>query len=428
MNTFANYPKSTPTTALEVILDVLPLHLFCMQSALASKSRLKDLTTLTWDGVNSNKTHAVSHLRHWDDQLRKHDIDLTDQDSCLPQHPPRLFKINLDSLDGKTKHRTPAQCNICTDGSKINDSIGCGFATFKKQIEQSSDSFRLDKHGTVFQAELMAIEKACNHLLTDTAIPSFIKIFSDSQAAIKALANSRYISKTVCNTATAMNKLALKTKSLTLVWIPAHRGHHGNERADTLAKFGATSIPAEQTIPTFKPSASIKREITNAVYNEWTTEWHAQEQAHHSKSFYSRPCQRKARFVYKLARLDLGRFVRIITGHNNLNFFQTKIGLWGDPLCRFCGEGNETMMHFLYDCPSFFDSSRAAFPHTLPTNGMEWSVKALLHFSYIPAINLAFEGTLAHGDPADRDDLDSLSTNEREPDLTTDSNQEDTSH
>ena len=33
INTFASFPKSTPTAALEIMLDVMPLHLFCRKEA-----------------------------------------------------------------------------------------------------------------------------------------------------------------------------------------------------------------------------------------------------------------------------------------------------------------------------------------------------------------------------------------------------------
>lgn len=37
---------------------------------------------------------------------------------------------------------------------------------------------------------------------------------------------------------------------------------------------------------------------------------------------------------------------------------------------------------------------------------MRWSARSLLDFSYTPAINDAFEGTWAHGDPIDIHNLD----------------------
>ena len=120
--------------------------------------------------------------------------------------------------------------------------------------------------------------------------------------------------------------------------------------------------------------------------------------ANHAKSFYKGPNPRKAKYVYKLARLELGRFARIITGHNNLGFFQTKIGLSGSPMCRFCGGGQETITHLLRECPCFELARRDLFKDRLPTPDMEWSVRGLLDFSYLPRLNEACEGTWTDSD------------------------------
>ena len=227
----------------------------------------------------------------------------------------------------------------------------------------------------------------------------------DSQAAIRALGNTEIRSKTVIDTTTSLNKLAASCTTVTIVWIPAHRGHAGNERADTLAKYGARTVgPATFA---YKPLRTIKNEISKIAYDRWTTAWQSLDMAQHSRSFYSGPDHNKARYVYKLARLELGRFVRLVTGHNNLNFFQTKIGLWHDPFCRFCGQGQETLTHMLFSCPCLSREASQIFPRDLPSADMSWSVRELLQFSYVPAINLAMEGSWAHADPPDVCDLNS---------------------
>ena len=113
-----------------------------------------------------------------------------------------------------------------------------------------------------------------------------------------------------------------------------------------------------------------------------------------------------------------GTFRSHVSGHSNLNYFQTRIGLWGDQRCRFCHGNNETAIHLLTDCPSFWASRRDFFCDKLPNSDMSWSVRTLLEFSYIPPINSAFEGTWAHGDPLDIDDMDTV---DAESSLTDDS-------
>ena len=65
-----------------------------------------------------------------------------------------------------------------------------------------------------------------------------MKIFVDSQAAIKALDSVEMSSKLVLDTKTELNILS-KKGSITLVWTKAHHvGIEGNEEADKLAKEG----------------------------------------------------------------------------------------------------------------------------------------------------------------------------------------------
>ena len=59
----------------------------------------------------------------------------------------------------------------------------------------------------------------------------------------------------------------------------------------------------------------------------------------------------------------------------------------------------------IHECPRLWQSRRDFFPKGPPTSDMRWSVRTLLDFSYIPCVNAAFEGTWAHADPLDQDDL-----------------------
>ena len=192
------------------------------------------------------------------------------------------------------------------------------------------------------------------------------------------------------------------------MWIPAHKGHFGNTRADDLSKLGANTTDPRREFPVGKPLALIKSEIISHAYGCWAGEWQASSIATYTKAFYFSPNKNKARFVYKLARLELGRFIRLITGHNNLNYFQTRIGLAGDRSCRLCREADETFLHLLHQCPRLRRARDDLFHGIYPTNDMTWSVRDLLNFSYLPTVDLAFIGTWAHGDPADLDDLNSL--------------------
>ena len=408
INTFGSFPRSTPTAALEVIMDIMPLELFCQQEALAARCRLNDIVDIGWDGTNKNKTHATSHLRAWANLLQQYEINPDVNDACGVVKWNAEFRVNTDSFKGDAKHRSLTQFNVFTDGSRKENQTGCGFVIYHHKREIRAEHYRLPDFATVFQAEITAIRQAADALSTTvTHNLKHVKIFVDSQAALKALANPAIRSRAVAEAVESLNSLGGKVTSLALCWIPAHRGHFGNERADQLAKSGSEMTTGE-ILPVGRPPAIIKAEIKNHVYKAWQQMWLASTEAKHSKFFYYLPNPSKAKYTLKLARLELGRFVRLVTGHNNLNYFQTRIGLHGDPACRLCGEADETFIHFVMDCPRLNTMRRDIFAGQLPSNNMAWSVRNLLDFTYNPTVNEAFEGTWAHGDPLDEDNLDPL--------------------
>ena len=301
------------------------------------------------------------------------------------------YKINKDSFSGEAKHRRQAQFSVYTDGSRQNGCTGSGLVIYKGKRELYAESYRLPDTATVFQAEVKAIAMAAEvlHGLNPDDM-KFVKFFVDSQAAILALDNPKISSETVREAVEKLNQLADRVRLLQIVWIPAHKGYDGNERADVLAKRGA-ALPDGMMLRVAKPRSSIKCDIKDAIYAKWEQEWKTAMIANHAKSFYGKPDPNKAKYVYKLARLELGRFVRIITGHNNLNFFQAKLGLATSPVCRLCNEGDETITHMMTDCPALMLPRHEILQGRLPLPDMEWSVRKLLDFSYYPSINEAFE-------------------------------------
>ena len=136
-------------------------------------------------------------------------------------------------MEGGTKHLTKSQTTIYTDGSKTKQGVGSGFVVYYKNQLIHSDHTTLPFHTTVFQAEIHAILKAGQYIKSSRANREykFVKILSDSQAAVKALHNDRITSKVVHAAHEVWETLA-DDCPVVLAWIKAHVGHEGNELAD----------------------------------------------------------------------------------------------------------------------------------------------------------------------------------------------------
>ena len=135
---------------------------------------------------------------------------------------------------------------IYTDGSRLaNGAVGCGWALYHcgdHQLYRLSDGrCHLGVRAEVYDVELHAVQEAVSTLLTTTMPPSKVFICIDNQAAIDTLHankdNHEYARRSLKTIAT----LRLLGWQITTIWCPAHCNISGNERADKLAKLGASS-------------------------------------------------------------------------------------------------------------------------------------------------------------------------------------------
>ena len=119
---------------------------------------------------------------------------------------------------------------IYTDGSKIGGKVGSGFVVFKRKKVIFFQNARLPDKATVFQAELYAIFLAGRYMQTmQNEQYKYIKIYSDSQAAILALDKNEIYSQLVLDTIQVWELITNRNTQVTLSWIKAHVGHEGNE-------------------------------------------------------------------------------------------------------------------------------------------------------------------------------------------------------
>jgi hypothetical protein len=64
-----------------------------------------------------------------------------------------------------------------------------------------------------------------------------------------------------------------------------------------------------------------------------------------------------------LPRVDVGRVVQLLTGHNYFNYHVSLIQPEQSALCRFCWSSQETSYHLLCECPRLRSFREMVFGH-----------------------------------------------------------------
>ena len=137
------------------------------------------------------------------------------------------------------------------------------------------------------------------------------------------------------------------------------------------------------------PAGVPKSEIEQVINEEWNKEWENYKGARMSKNFFSKINKSKAKYIYKMSSHKLGRFIRIISGHNWLNYCQNKLDNNIAPTCRLCEEEDETFDHWVTSCPVLRKQRGNIFG--IATNEYviiadKWSVDEIMRFSFLPIL------------------------------------------
>ena len=148
-------------------------------------------------------------------------------------------------MDEKNAIRSESVLNqntvkVYTDGSKLHGRVGAGFYAENPNNSPKQAFFNLGIYSAVFQAEVLAISEVAKNLLLEKMHNQSIVVLVDSQAAIKSLIKCTATSITVLNCIRHLNQLG-KQNHVSIAWILAHAGVHGNEVADYVAKSGSKS-------------------------------------------------------------------------------------------------------------------------------------------------------------------------------------------
>ena len=357
---------TTPFNALNFLTNTTNISDFLKGEAAKGAVRLQGYNNWTIETAPTGKGLIKAHSTISNDFLKNLNLPHSDLwDTLKPclvlDKNYSIITPDIDNIDNYKSNlenninRTSIE-NICcySDGSSTDQGVGGGFVitdntTPNEQNIIKEYCFKLKNYCSVFQAEVTAIHEGAK-FLSDSK-DRIMTFWTDSLSALQALSNKLHRNKTVRNCHNALNKLASNNK-VYLRWIPAHAGHWGNEKADTLAKAGTS---CDNLITSYMPQSHIKTEINNKVKILDKAHWTNNKHKHttfilgsHStniiKTLNNDVIKNKTR--YRTA-------IHLITGHAGLNKHLHTMTLSNTAACPYCDNEEETVSHFIGQCPAF---------------------------------------------------------------------------
>ncbi|MCP4458360.1 MAG: reverse transcriptase-like protein [Cytophagales bacterium] len=354
---------STPFNTLNHITNTINIIPFLQGEAAKGASRLQGYGDWTSERRPSCKGNIKAHSTINNDFLDTLPIpkaalrDLTRPIMKLeskftienPINDLEEYRKTLDNIIRDTPNKT---ITCYTDGSRTDSGSGAGYiiTTDNNNLTIKESHFKLPDYSTVFQAELIAIKEACNYLTSQNNKDKDIIIWTDSLSSIQALANITSRSITVNDCYNALQNIATHN-NVTIKWVAAHTGIWGNEKADSLAKAGTTSTSLIKCpIPQSHIKTLIDNKVKNLNNNLWKTNGHSHTDMALGNKHKNIIKQLNTTLIY--SRKKYRTAVHLISGHCTLNKHLHTIRKVNSSTCSNCQLEDETVNHFLGQCPS----------------------------------------------------------------------------
>ncbi|XP_035205969.1 uncharacterized protein LOC118181000 [Stegodyphus dumicola] len=282
--------RTTATSALNVLAGLVPLHISTEREAVFQQ--VKQLRTPA----------TLEDIAYWPDDYEK-SINILERHPATQGDNCDTVKVTLrQQIERMQMHTT----YYYTDGSKMDDNVGCALVAFRNHQEISHWKGHLHGNNSVFQGEALAIHKAVKQIAEQKLYNTII--VSDSMSALQAIENTMHTSALIHDIQSLLrDTIHLNTR---LAWTKAHAGNIGNEKADLLAKDAALNKEAEAlTVPW--PHSTLKRKLHLQAQSVWQAEWDAAHTGRrtHCHLLYVNPAR-----LYSNPHM-----VRYITGHGTIS-------------------------------------------------------------------------------------------------------------
>ena len=160
---------------------------------------------------------------------------------------------------------------------------------------------------------------------------------------------------------TSLHKQSLSNLQLNISWISRHNGVARNDKVDEEAKAAAqgTSSPWNKLPPLLQSgplplsSTAAKQHYRLKLMTEWRQCWAKLPQHQHASKIDPKlPETSFLKLTKDISKAQASILFQLHSKHVLLCRYLYRIGKADSPLCMLCRHGEETVHHYLLDCPA----------------------------------------------------------------------------